>query len=164
MRKVRYVMAALAAGTVLVAGGASAAATTGHRMAAKATVKEWKSSKYGEILENAAGRTLYGLTADKKNKSVCTGGCTGVWPPLVDKHAPVAGSGVKKAWLKTFVRSGTTRQVEYHGHPLYTYSGDSAHGQVNGFGIAADGGKWYPVRAKTGKFVTKSSGGGGGGW
>jgi predicted lipoprotein with Yx(FWY)xxD motif len=33
-------------------------------------------------------------------------------------------------------------QVEYNGHPLYTFSGDTAPGQANGEGVA---GMWYVV-------------------
>jgi predicted lipoprotein with Yx(FWY)xxD motif len=33
-------------------------------------------------------------------------------------------------------------QLEYNGHPLYTYSGDTGPGQTNGEGI---GGVWHVV-------------------
>ncbi|TMC88875.1 MAG: hypothetical protein E6J10_02220 [Chloroflexi bacterium] len=32
------------------------------------------------------------------------------------------------------------QQVEYNGHPLYTYSGDTAPGRTNGEGLL---GKWF---------------------
>lgn len=165
MRRPHYLLSALLAGSVLAGGSAAAAATTATHKTEKPTVTEFKSAKYGMILENAAGRTLYGLTSDKANKSVCTGICTTYWPPLSPKGKLVAGKGLHKSWLKSFVRSGKTHQVEYHGIPLYRYSGDSGHGQVHGFGIASNGGKWYPVSPK-GSLVKKkvSGGGGGGGW
>ena len=50
-------------------------------------------------------------------------------------------------------------QVTYNGHPLYTYSGDSAAGQANGQGI---GGVWFAVTA-TGTPAQAGAGGGNGG-
>ena len=46
------------------------------------------------------------------------------------------------------VKNANGTQVTYNGHPLYTYSGDSAAGQTHGEGFA---GKWFvatPVLAK----------------
>ena len=59
------------------------------------------------------------------------------------KGKPVAGMGVKKSLLGTAKR-GSKLQVTYNGHPLYTYSGDSAAGQANGEG---SGGVWFVVKA-----------------
>ena len=92
------------------------------------------STSKGKVLATSTGRTLYLYTADGKNKSNCTGSCASIWPPLMTKGKPVAGMGVKKALLGTLKR-GAKLQVSYHGHPLYTFTSDSAAGQVNGEGV-----------------------------
>ncbi|MGH2494195.1 MAG: hypothetical protein ACRDIV_05765 [Ktedonobacteraceae bacterium] len=103
---------------------------------ASATVQ----GKSATILTNAQGMTLYYFTPDTAAASSCTGGCAHAWPPLL-----MAGSGTPSAastlsGTLTAVSSGNGNQVEYNGHLLYTYSGDSAAGQTNGEG---DGGKWF---------------------
>lgn len=98
---------------------------------------------YGTVLVTSTGRTLYMLTADTPTSSACTGACTAVWPPLTTTGTPTAGSGVRASDLGTITRAGGARQVTYNGHPLYTFSHDSAPGQANGEGIHAFGGTWY---------------------
>ena len=55
--------------------------------------------------------------------------------------------------------------MTYNKWPLYTYSGDSAAGQSNGWNRTLNGGKWYVISAagKVVKHKTSSGGGGGGG-
>jgi predicted lipoprotein with Yx(FWY)xxD motif len=92
------------------------------------------------ILTNAQGKTLYYFTPDSSNKIACTGGCAQAWPPLVFSGS---GSPLGDAPLsgKLSAFSGTNgTQVEYNGHPLYTYSGDTAPGQTTGQGLF---GKWF---------------------
>lgn len=45
-------------------------------------------------------------------------------------------------------------QATYKGHPLYTYAGDTAPGQVKGNGL---GGVWHALRVNTIDAVTASS-------
>ncbi len=120
------------------------------------SVKTSSSSKYGTIIVTNSGMTLYMLTADSPTKSVCTQSCPLIWPPLTTKADPLAGHGVEAKHLGTIARSAGVHQVTYNGHPLYTYSGDSSPGQVNGEGIDSFGGHWY-LLSPSGKPVTKSS-------
>jgi hypothetical protein len=69
----------------------------------------------------------------------------------------------------TISRSGQL-QATYDGHPLYTYKGDTAPGQVNGNGLNASGGLWWAVTPSGAKLAaaapspaasSSSSGGGG---
>jgi predicted lipoprotein with Yx(FWY)xxD motif len=108
---------------------------------------------FGRILVTSSGRTLYELSSDTPGHSTCSSACEAAWPPLAlnpSEHA-TAGSGARASCLAG--RSGIAtepsggHQVAYCGHPLYTFSGDSASGQVNGFGIHAFGGTWYPMSA-----------------
>jgi len=92
------------------------------------------------ILTNAQGMTLYYRTSDSPPATVCSGGCAGVWPPLL---APSSGSPTSTTSLPgklTVVTDANGSQVEYNGHPLYTYSADSAAGQTTGEGVA---GVWH---------------------
>ena len=121
----------------LVVAGAAFAAT--HSTGTKVTLH---STSLGKVLATSKGRTLYLYTSDTTNHSNCTGGCASAWPPLLTKGKPVAGIGVKKSLLGTAKR-GTKLQVTYNGHPLYTYTGDSAAGQASGEGV----GGFYVVKA-----------------
>ncbi len=85
------------------------------------------------VLTTFHGMTLYERTSDPAPGSNCTGPCAHEWPPLlsngtVKSTAPIGG---KLAVHMT----ANGKQVEYNGHPLYTYSGDMAPGQTNGQGI-----------------------------
>ena len=94
------------------------------------------------ILTNAQGLTLYYRTSDAPPSTVCSGGCAGAWPPLV---ASGSGRPTSAAFLPgklTIVADANGNQVEYNGHPLYTYSGDTGPGQTTGEGV---GGVWHVV-------------------
>ena len=113
-------------------------ATTALIQTAMATV----SGTSETILTNAQGLTLYYRTSDSPPSTVCSGGCAGAWPPLL---APSSGSPTSATSLPgklTVVTDANGSQVEYNGHPLYTYSGDSAAGQTTGEGV---GGVWHVV-------------------
>ena len=95
---------------------------------------------------NQNGFTLYVFDADGFDVSNCTlatySGCSGIWPPLT---AP-AGSTASGDFTP-ITRSDGTMQWAYQGHPLYTYSGDSAAYQMNGEGLVEpDGHTWHVAR------------------
>ncbi len=89
------------------------------------------TAKYGTILVNDQGFTLYTYQLDTTNHSNCVSFCLHMWPALVVKsgHTPV---GVGVTGLGVAVRAGGARQVTYHGQPLYTYVIDDAPGQIEG--------------------------------
>jgi len=92
------------------------------------------------ILTNAQGMTLYYLTADTATKAVCTGTCAGVWPPLLFTGTGSPTSATSLPGTLSVVTDANGQQVEYNGHPLYTYSKDTAPGQTNGEGF---NGRWF---------------------
>ncbi len=94
------------------------------------------------ILTNAQGMTLYYRTTDAPPSTVCSGGCASAWPPLVMSGSSTPPSAASLPGKLTIVTDANGNQVEYNGHPLYTYSGDTAAGQTNGEGIA---GIWHVV-------------------
>jgi len=100
----------------------------------------------GNVIVGPTGRALYLLTADGRNSSTCYVACAANWPPLITTGRPVA-SGLSSTGLGTALRTNGTRQVTYNGHPLYSFSGDTAAGQTNGEGLFAFGGYWYALNA-----------------
>ena len=132
------------------AGGSSSAVI----QTATATVKGQSQT----ILTNAQGMTLYYFTPDSATQSACSGSCAQMWPPLL-----FAGSGgpTSATGLNGQLRAQTDangNQVEYNGHLLYTFSGDTAPGQTNGEGLF---GKWFvavPNLAVRGGGSTSGSG------
>lgn len=170
---VTAVVASLTLAAAAAAPSVAGASTRTRNSKPDGTLVRLESSKkYGEILVDASGRTLYLLTADTASSLACTGGCTGLWPPLYTKGKPRAGKGLAEKELGT-VKRGSSLQVTYDGHPLYLYAGDGSAGQVNGEGIESFGGTWY-VLSEKGSAVTAAltsakrgssgSGSSGGGW
>jgi predicted lipoprotein with Yx(FWY)xxD motif len=96
------------------------------------------------VLTSAKGFTLYWFVPDTSTKSNCNGSCAQIWPPV--KGPATAGSGVTGK-LGTITRSDGSAQATYDGHPLYTYTADTAPGQANGNGINVSGGVWHEVTA-----------------
>ena len=92
------------------------------------------------ILTNAQGSTLYYRTSDAPPSIVCSGGCAGTWPPLVVSGSGAPTSATSLSGKLTTIADANGNQVEYNGHPLYTYSGDQGPGQTNGEGV---GGIWH---------------------
>lgn len=115
------------------------------------------------VLTNAQGFTLYWFAPDTATKSNCNGSCAQLWPPV--KGPATAGQGVTGK-LGTITRSDGSTQATYGGHPLYTYTADTAPGQANGNGINVSGGVWHEVTASgaaaPASSPSASSGGGGG--
>ncbi len=115
------------------------------------------------VLTNAKGFTLYWFVPDTSTKSNCNGSCAQIWPPVTGPAT--AGAGVTGK-LGTITRSDGSTQATYDGHPLYTYTADTAPGQANGNGINASGGVWHEVTASgaaaPASSTSASSSGGGG--
>jgi predicted lipoprotein with Yx(FWY)xxD motif len=134
-------------------GGSGTAATT-------VAVDTTSSAKLGTILVNSKGFTLYRLSTDSMDKSVCTAACAVVWPPLLvtGSGSPVAGSGV--TGLGTIKVAGG-EQVTYHGMPLYTFTGDTSAGQANGQDLKDTWGTWFVIvtKASTAPTTTAPAGG-----
>jgi predicted lipoprotein with Yx(FWY)xxD motif len=144
-------VAALVAGWV-VPGSSKAAA---QRVAAGATVQTKKVKKYGVVLVNSKGLTLYMFVRDHQKKVTCTSqACVTVWPPLKIKkgQSPTAGGAAKKKLLGADKSPKGYRVVTYNHWPLYTYFTDTKPGQTTGQGVDNSGGKWY-VLSPSGKVI-----------
>jgi predicted lipoprotein with Yx(FWY)xxD motif len=127
--------------------------TTASPAASGATVAV-ASSKLGDILVDADGRTLYAFTKDKGDQSACSGECATNWPALTG--AATAGTGAQAALLSTAMQADGSSQVTYGGKPLYHFAGDTKAGDTNGQGV---GSVWFAVTAD-GQLVKEEATGG----
>jgi predicted lipoprotein with Yx(FWY)xxD motif len=117
-------------------GGSTASGT------AAATAAGVKTASIGgvTVLTNAKGFTLYSFAPDTATKSACNGACATAWPPQT-------ASGTVTSPYTTIKRSDGSTQLVFHGHPLYTFTGDTAPGTASGNGVNAFGGLWHEVPA-----------------
>jgi len=100
------------------------------------------SGKSETILTNTKGMTLYYRTTDVPPSTVCSGGCASAWPPLLVSGSSTPTSATSLPGKLSAQADANGTQVEYNGHPLYTFSGDTAPGQTTGEGF---GGIWHVV-------------------
>jgi predicted lipoprotein with Yx(FWY)xxD motif len=143
-------------GLAACSGSSTSASTTTSKPAAAQNASKSSASRnqtvvtvtdsatWGPILTLSNRDTIYRLTADSTNKSVCNGACLVAWPPVVlstGQRTPV-GDGV--TGLGTIRRSNGKLQVTYQGIPLYLFVGDHAPGEVNG-NIKDTWGQWWVV-------------------
>jgi len=131
---------------VTLVAAAALAATTAVASTNKSSSISLGTTKVGQVLVAANGRTLYLFTADKGKKSACYGQCAAYWPPLVAQK-PTAGAGLKASLLGTTKRRSGKLQVTYDGHPLYFFAADKKADDVNGQGFVHFGGAWWVVSA-----------------
>ena len=115
----------MCASAAIVAPVAAQAATGKTEAVAKVVTR----APYGKMLATEKGASLY-TTA-----SSCSGGCLGIWPPLLmakGKTTPTGVSGLST--VKVTIGSAHDLQVTYKGKRLYTFVSD--HGtSVNGNGV-----------------------------
>ena len=100
------------------------------------------SGKSETILTNAQGMTLYYRTTDAPPTTVCSGGCASAWHPLLASGSNTPTSKTSLPGKLSVQTDANGTQVEYNGHLLYTFSGDTAAGQTTGEGF---GGVWHVV-------------------
>ncbi len=105
------------------------------------------ASTIGDVFSKASdGLTLYTFENDRSDNdsdgagdSDCNDACATTWPPLLAE-----ATSVPDGFFTIITRDdGTSLQWAFKGLPLYTYSGDSASGDVNGEGL---GGTWFVAR------------------
>jgi len=109
-----------------------------------ATVYIAGNEELGSFLVGENGFTLYILTADEENSSVCTEQCLENWPALTvgPNDVLVLPEGVMGE-LSTFERADTgALQVTLNGMPLYYWVNDEAPGDATGQGVSE---VWFVV-------------------
>jgi predicted lipoprotein with Yx(FWY)xxD motif len=132
----------------LIVGAVAPGALAAPTLQATPPIQIGSSAKFGSILVNAQGMTLYELTSEAGGTFACTGGCLAVWPPLLVPAGTTvltAAPGVVGT-LGVVARPDGTVQATQNGFPLYTFAHDAAPGDTNGQGIVAFGGTWHVVQ------------------
>jgi predicted lipoprotein with Yx(FWY)xxD motif len=145
------VLALMLVGVLVAASGAANVFARPYAGSAKSATVQLRKTKLGRILVDSHGRTLYLFEKDKHGRSACSGSCAQVWPPLTTKGKPHAGTGVRSSLLGTTKRSDGSKQVTYHGHPLYRYVTDHKPGETKGQGLRLFGAEWYVLNARGNK-------------
>jgi predicted lipoprotein with Yx(FWY)xxD motif len=81
----------------------------------------------GQVISTTSGMTLYTYAKDPAGQSTCYGECAQNWPPYL-------ANGTYKPFGKMTLVTRTDGQMQwaYDGHPLYTYVGDTAPGEIKG--------------------------------
>ncbi len=106
------------------------------------------SSKFGKILVDSQGMTLYVQEKDKPGKPACTGACLTAWPPLKAPASPTYGAGLDASKYSTVTAADGTKQLAVNGFPLYLWMNDKKPGDVTG----QDVGGFYVVQASGEKY------------
>ena len=117
-----------------------AATTPSSSTALIKTTTATVSGKSEMILTDAQGKTLYYFTPDTATTTACTSSCADNWPPLLATGSSTPTSATSLPGKLTTQTTANGNQVEYNGHLLYTFAGDSGPGQTNGQGLL---GKWF---------------------
>jgi predicted lipoprotein with Yx(FWY)xxD motif len=99
-------------------------------------------SKFGSIITDGDGNTLYFFSLDANGSSSCSGGCLTVWPVAYSSVTSL-GTGLDAVDFASITRSDGSQQTTYKGWPLYKYSGDAAAGKVGGDGVQ---GVWFVAK------------------
>jgi predicted lipoprotein with Yx(FWY)xxD motif len=113
-----------------------------------AAVVKLADSKFGKILVDSSGMTLYVDENDKPGAPACTGACLQAWPPLEAAGAITVGPGLSVAKYSVVDAADGTKQIAVNGSPLYTWMGDKKPGDVtgqdvNGFYVVQANGEKY---------------------
>jgi predicted lipoprotein with Yx(FWY)xxD motif len=95
----------------------------------------------GTMVVDANGLTLYAFTPDDAGVPTCVDACADAWPPAFVDGEPTV-EGVDASLVATVEHPAGGTQLVIDGHPLYTFAGDSAPGDVNGQG---SGDMWFAV-------------------
>jgi len=135
-------LVAAACGSSSPSAGTSPAASP-TPVATGTTIAVATNAKYGQILVDGKGMTLYLFVADTGSTSTCYTNCATIWPPVLTTGAPQAGTGAQASLLGTTTRTDGTVEVTCAGHPLYYFVKDKQPGDTTGQGVNGFGGLWW---------------------
>jgi predicted lipoprotein with Yx(FWY)xxD motif len=111
-------------------GSTTGGTTTGNGVSTLRT----ESTSIGTVTADSQGRTIYELVGDPASNSKCASSCESIWPPVM----------------------ANGKIVMLHGHPLFTFTGDTAVGQAHGQNLRDTWGRWLALNAK-GAAITTSA-------
>jgi predicted lipoprotein with Yx(FWY)xxD motif len=111
------------------------------------TISVGTSEELGSYLVGPDGMTLYSLSADPLNESVCVDQCLEAWPALtVESADALTAAEDVPGELGTIERADGTLQVTYNGIALYYWMNDEAPGDTTGHRV---GNVWWIVPPAT---------------
>jgi len=99
-------------------------------------------AKFGSVLTDKDGKTLYFFSSDAAGAPTCTGGCETTWPLYYSADAST-DLNLNKAEVGEVTRADGRKQSTYRGYPLYYFAGDAAKGEIKGDGV---GGIWFVAK------------------
>lgn len=100
------------------------------------------NAKFGTILTDSAGRTLYYFANDYKGMPTCSGNCEINWPVYYSASTSTDMS-LNTAEVGTVTRADGRKQTTYKGYPLYYYKDDMAQNDTKGDAV---GGVWFVAK------------------
>ena len=89
------------------------------------------NAKFGNILTDSKGKTLYFFAIDANGSSGCNGGCSVIWPTFYQANLTL-DKGLDSKDFGTITRTDGSKQTTYKGWPLYYYQNDANAGDANG--------------------------------
>ncbi|MDN3585061.1 hypothetical protein QWY86_00130 [Pedobacter aquatilis] len=111
-------------------------------MVEKKGIQLASDAKFGTILTDKAGKSLYFFSSDVGGTANCTGGCEATWP-LYYASDVSTDVNLDKTQVGEITRPDGRKQSTYKGYPLYYYASDIAAADVKGDGI---GGIWFVAK------------------
>jgi len=105
-------------------------------------VKLSANAKFGNILTDSKGKTLYFFAIDANGSSGCNGGCSVVWPTFYQADLTL-DKGLDSKDFGTITRTDGSKQTTYKGWPLYYYQSDANAGDTNGDKV---GNTWFVAK------------------
>lgn len=109
-------------------------ATSGYTAEKRYSVSVLHDPGAGYYLVDGNGMTLYTLTQDLLNQSVCEGTCIVKWPPF---HAMFLDlpANLNPGDFEVIIRPDGLRQMTFRGWPLYYFYKDKVPGEMKGHGV-----------------------------
>ncbi|WP_183560795.1 hypothetical protein [Mucilaginibacter sp. SP1R1] len=117
------------------------------------TIQLAVNTKFGSVMTDDKGKTLYFFAIDANGTSGCSGGCTTAWPTFYQPNLTL-DKGLDAKDFGTITRaSDGAKQTTYKGWPLYYFSGDAKAGDTNGDGLESI---WFVAKPDYTVMVTNS--------
>jgi predicted lipoprotein with Yx(FWY)xxD motif len=99
-------------------------------------------AKFGAVLTDKDGKTLYFFSSDVAGTANCTGPCETIWPLYYSADAST-DMNLNVAEVGEITRADGRKQSTYKGYPLYYYQNDAAAGEIKGDGVS---GIWFVAK------------------
>jgi predicted lipoprotein with Yx(FWY)xxD motif len=99
-------------------------------------------TKFGLILTDSVGRTLYYFASDVTGSPSCNGSCETTWPVYYSANTST-DANLNAAGVGVVTRADGKKQSTYKGYPLYYFKDDVTKGDVKGEGV---GNVWFVAK------------------